>query len=176
MKVVIRVLGAGRCDKLVNLKNIEDNGSVLVSHSFVVSGDEGKDFNGLETYRKFAALRFSHLGEGRLFLLSFVEMYSATNRLVADYLKLKDDNYLYIEHCFRRTSAIFLANASADILTLKRHGESYVEESVANKIKIARKNGEEGTSNKIRVQVEAAQGLAGVTETDQASGDSILDN
>ncbi|KAJ8965477.1 hypothetical protein NQ317_018978 [Molorchus minor] len=64
MKVVIvmGIMGACRCDEQVNLNtnNIEDNGSVLVVNilkkknykprSFVVSGAEGKGFNGLETY------------------------------------------------------------------------------------------------------------------------------
>lgn len=207
MKVVtvMGVMGACRCDELVNLKttDIEDNGSVLVVNilktknykprSFVVSGAEGKGFNGLETYRKYAALRPSHLGEGRFFLCYRsgkctvqpvgINTLSKIPRLVADYLKLKDA-HLYTGHCFRRTSATFLANASADILTLKRHGgwrsssvaESYVEESVANKIEIARKiiHGEEGTSKKIRVQIDATEGLAGATEADQVSVGGML--
>jgi hypothetical protein len=49
-------------------------------------------------------------------------------------------------HCYRRTSATLLANAGADVLTLKRHGswksstvaENYVAESMCNKIKISK--------------------------------------
>lgn len=58
----------------------------------------------------------------------------------AKYLKLKDVE-LYTGHCFRRTSATFLADLGADLRPIKRHGgrssdgvaEGYIESSVANK-------------------------------------------
>lgn len=188
MVLVFGVMGACRCDELVNLKttDIEDKESILVVNIvktknykprfFVVTGAEGKGFNGLEIYRKYAALRPKSLSEGRFFLtyrsgkctVQPVGINTLSNipKLVAKYLNLEDVN-LYTGHCFRRTSATLLANASADILTLKRHGgwrsssiaESYVEESVTSKIKIARHivTGEEETSKKIRLQDDTAE-------------------
>lgn len=192
MVVVMGVMGACRCDELVNLKtnDIEDRETILVVNiiktknyklrSFVVTGAEGNNFNGLEIYRKYAALRPKTLGNGRFFL-NFrsgkctvqpvgINTLSKIPKLVASYLQLKDVE-LYTGHCFRRTSATLLANASADILTLKRHGgwrsssvaETYVEESVTNKIDIAKKivtgDTDSNTSNskKIRLQVEAGE-------------------
>ncbi|KAK4874649.1 hypothetical protein RN001_014009 [Aquatica leii] len=163
MVMVMGVMGALRCDEPVILKtsDIDDKGSILVisvsktktykPRSFVVTGAERRGFNGLEIYRKYSALRPSVLGQGRLFLCYCsgkctvqpvgINTLSNIPKLVANYLELKDAN-LYTGHCFRRTSATFLANAFPDILTLKRHGgwrslsiaESYVEESVATKL------------------------------------------
>ena len=64
-------------------------------------------------------------------------------RIIATFLNL-DNPELYTGHSFRRTSAILLADAGANITTLKRHGgwksdsiaKGYIEESVANKAKI----------------------------------------
>lgn len=187
MVVVMGVMGACRCDELVNLKTteIEDKGSILIvnilktknykSRSFVVTDAEGSGFNGLAIYRKYAVLRPKSLGEGRFFLCYRsgkctlqpvgINTLSKIPKLVASYLNLKDA-HLYTGHCFRRTSATLLANASADILTLKRHGgwrsssiaESYVEESVTNKMEIARKIiVGEGTSKKIRLEDEVPE-------------------
>lgn len=66
-----------------------------------------------------------------------------TPKVIATYLNLKDP-YLYTGHSFRRTSATLLADAGADLLTLKRHGgwrsdsaaQGYVQDSVNNKRKI----------------------------------------
>jgi integrase len=52
---------------------------------------------------------------------------------------------LFTGHCFRRTSATWLADSGADIMKIKRHGgwksnsvaEGYVEDSLENKKKIA---------------------------------------
>jgi hypothetical protein len=65
--------------------------------------------------------------------------------IIGKYLGL-EDAASYTGHCYRRTSATFLANAGADFLTSKRHGswksstvaENYVAESLCNKIKIAK--------------------------------------
>jgi integrase len=55
-------------------------------------------------------------------------------------------------HCFRRTSTTFLADAGANLSNIKRHGgwkstsvaEGYIENSIQNKINIAKKNTEPG--------------------------------
>lgn len=62
---------------------------------------------------------------------------------IARYLQLPNPNE-YTGHSFRRTSATLLADAGANITTLKRHGgwrsdkvaEGYVEQSINNKIDI----------------------------------------
>ncbi|KAJ8912179.1 hypothetical protein NQ315_006146 [Exocentrus adspersus] len=62
------------------------------------------------------------------------------------YLHLKDPN-LYTGHCFRRSSATILVDAGGDITALKRHGgwkstavaETYIDESITNKIEISNK-------------------------------------
>lgn len=62
---------------------------------------------------------------------------------IAQYLGLPNRKE-YTGHSFRRTSATLLANAGANITTLKRHGgwksdkiaEGYIEESLNNKIDI----------------------------------------
>lgn len=64
---------------------------------------------------------------------------------IAKFLQLPNPE-LYTGHCFRRSSATILVNAGADLLTLKRHGgwkssnvaESYIDNSMANKMKISR--------------------------------------
>lgn len=204
MKVVVLmgVMGACRCDELVNLKttDINDNGSILVikiektknykPRSFVVTDAKGTGFNGMQIYRKYAALRPLSLGDGRFFLCYRsgkctvqpvgINTLSKIPKLVANYLNL-NDAHLYTGHCFRRTSATFLANASADILTLKRHGgwrsssvaESYVEESVSNKVEIAKKiinsEAEEGASSSKKIHVEATERTVEATEINQMS-------
>lgn len=63
---------------------------------------------------------------------------------IATFLNLDDPN-LYTGHAFRRTSATVVADEGADLLTLKRHGvwksdtvaESYVNESIKNKMDIS---------------------------------------
>lgn len=64
---------------------------------------------------------------------------------IAKFLQLPNPE-LYTGHCFRRSSATILVNAGADLLTLKRHGgwkssnvaESYIDNSIANKMKISK--------------------------------------
>src|SRR5438067_907487 len=70
---------------------------------------------------------------------------SGIPRTIAGFLGLPD-HHLYTGHCFRRTSATWLADSDADLTSLKRHGgwkssavaESYIEGSIQNKIKVAR--------------------------------------
>lgn len=64
-------------------------------------------------------------------------------RLIAEYLELPNPTE-YTSHSFRRTSATLLADAGADITTLKRHGgwksaqvaEEYIEDSINHKMRI----------------------------------------
>jgi hypothetical protein len=62
--------------------------------------------------------------------------YRGLPRIVANYLKLPNPE-MYTGRCFRRTSAILIADTGADLVTLKRLGgwrsssvaESYIEDS-----------------------------------------------
>lgn len=75
-----------------------------------------------------------------------INTFAQLPRKVVEYLQLPDVES-YTGHCFRRSSAALLADSSADITTLKRHGgwssssvaKAYIEESIENKIKIATK-------------------------------------
>lgn len=77
-----------------------------------------------------------------------INKFGSMPKLIASYLNLPDPNS-YTGHSFRRTSATLLAEAGADIITLKRHGgwksntvaEGYIEQSLSNKKKISEQIG-----------------------------------
>ncbi|KAJ4444566.1 hypothetical protein ANN_06361 [Periplaneta americana] len=83
-------------------------------------------------------------------------------KLIVEFLKLPLPES-YTGHCFRRSTASLLANSGADLLTIKRHcgwksscvEESYVEESIANKV---------GTCRKIFVNAASKEVAAGSSE------------
>ncbi|KAJ8953527.1 hypothetical protein NQ317_002195, partial [Molorchus minor] len=64
--------------------------------------------------------------------------------IIATYLRLSDPT-LYTGHCLRRSSATLLADAGANIMTIKHHeswksttvAEGYIDNSVQNKTNIA---------------------------------------
>ena len=78
----------------------------------------------------------------------------------------------YTGHSFRRTSATLLADAGADLLTLKRHGgwrsstaaEGYVQDSITSKRKIG---------ELIAGQVELSKRTSTVTSSTNSSVQSI---
>lgn len=145
----------------MTVDDIEDKGSILIvkvpdtktniQRTFTVS-----NLDYIDIYRKYAALRPSYVTSRRLFLkyqnnrcvnqVVGINSIGGVPSLIAKYLKLPNSN-AYTGHCFRRTSATLLANAGADICSLKRHGgwksstvaEGYVEDSINNKIEISNK-------------------------------------
>lgn len=157
--------GACRREELTNLmtRNIEDCGTVLVitleetktkkSRTFTVINN---DQNFLEYFRKYAALRPNNIKHERFFLAYKngkcssqpvgKNTFGSLPAKIAAFLSLPEPS-LYTGHCFRRTSATFLADSGADISHLKRHGgwksacvaEGYVEESIQQKIKTSQK-------------------------------------
>lgn len=163
--MIFGISGACRGDELTNLKvdDIEDvvssliitipNTKTKISRTFVVTRNEG-NINLLDLYRKYAALRPSHTSHGRFFV--FYKSGKCTTQpvgkntfgkipsIIATYLGLSDPT-LYTGHCLRRSSATLLADAGADITTIKRHGgwksttvaEGYIDNSVQNKTNIA---------------------------------------
>lgn len=162
------VAGACRREELCMLltSDIEDAGNVLIiklretktntDRKFTVINDEENSLNYVKIYRKYANLRPKHVTHQRFFLCYKngkcstqpvgKNSFGSFPMIIARYLQLPEAE-TYTGHCFRRTSATLLADKGGDILTLKRHGgwqsskiaESYVEDSVNNKIEIAKK-------------------------------------
>lgn len=74
-----------------------------------------------------------------------INTFGAMPKVIATYLGLEEPDK-YTGHSFRRTSATMLADAGADLLTLKRHGgwksdkvaQGYVEDSISSKKKICK--------------------------------------
>ncbi|CAH1366303.1 unnamed protein product, partial [Tenebrio molitor] len=150
------------CD--VKVQHVKDEGAVIVvripdtkshvSRAFTILSD-GNGFNPIDLVRQYMKLRPSHTKIDRFFL-SYrnkkctvqpvgIKTIGKFPSIIAKYLGL-ENAASYTGHCYRRTSATLLANAGADVLTLKRHGswksstvaENYVAESMCNKIKIAK--------------------------------------
>ncbi|KAF2895723.1 hypothetical protein ILUMI_10447 [Ignelater luminosus] len=167
MKVVLilGVTGACRRDELskMSIDDFEDTGTTIIVNTpksetdkkryFVIQGKH-EDLNMANIFRKYATLRPVATEHRRFFL--YYNQGQCTSRPVgintfgkipsniAKYLELNNPNS-YTGHCFRRSSAMLLANAGADVLSLKRHGgwkssclaKRYIKESLENKRKIA---------------------------------------
>lgn len=161
------IAGACRCNELTNLKfeNVQDKGSYLfislpntktnVPRSFTIM-EEGFSINALEICRKYIHLRLENVSNVRFFLQYKnekctvqsvgINTMSKIPSKVAAFLNLPDAES-YTGHSMRRSSATLLANAGGDLTTIKRHGgwksssvaEGYIEDSVSNKIDIAKK-------------------------------------
>ncbi|XP_074101935.1 uncharacterized protein LOC141529335 [Cotesia typhae] len=102
---------------------------------------------------QYVALRPDNLNTDRFFILydkgackrqaMGKNTVSEVPKKIAEFLKLPNASS-YTGHCFRRTSATLLANAGANLTTLKQHGgwrsstvaEGYIENSLYNKSKI----------------------------------------
>lgn len=165
--LIFGVAGACRCDELSRmlLDDIEDQNNILIVHipdsktnkprRFVVV-DEGDSEKNLAMYRRYVELRPSHTPHRRLFLnykqgkctIQAVGLHSFGKFpcKIATYLGLPRP-LEYTGHCMRRSSATLLVDAGGDVTNLKRHGgwqstsvaEGYIEESIENKLDIARK-------------------------------------
>lgn len=157
MALIFGLNGACRGCELVNLKveDVENHSNELLlinvketktkkNRSFIVQGQYTKIIH------KYQALRPTNMENNRFFINyrngKCTRQAIGKNKIsnmpkeIAKYLKLKDVE-LYTGHCFRRTSATFLADSGADITSIKRHGgwssdrvaEGYIESSMANK-------------------------------------------
>lgn len=129
----------------------------------------------LHFYRKYAALRPLQTNHRRFFIYFKAGKCSVQPvgkntlgkipNLIANFLKLPNPE-LYTGHCMRRSSASLLADAGADITTIKRHGgwkstavaEGYVENSVENKKNIANQI-LQGTSTSNTVNVNSKENV-----------------
>lgn len=165
--LIIGLFGACRCDELVKLSinDIDDRGTYLlvtlpntktnIVRKFTIIGD-GYSVNIIDLYKKYVLLRPSKVSTSRFFLNYQkgkctvqpvgINKISGFPKEIAMFLNLPNPE-IYTGHSFRRTSATFLANGGGDLLALKQHGgwksssiaEGYVEESVSNKLNIAKK-------------------------------------
>lgn len=102
------------------------------------------------------ALRPANVGHRRFFLKYVkgkctrnpvgINSFGKIPAAIARFLELPNPK-LYTVHCFRRSSATLLADAGANLTTIKRHGgwrsstvaEGYIEDSLENKNLIAQK-------------------------------------
>jgi integrase len=120
----------------VHVEDIVDNQSYFripntktkVIREFVITKGNIDGVNFLDIIKKYINLRPPNVKHNRFFV--------------------KYNNgkcVLFTGHCFRRTSATWLADSGADIMKIKRHGgwksnsvaEGYVKDSLENKKKIA---------------------------------------
>ncbi|KAF2895724.1 hypothetical protein ILUMI_10448, partial [Ignelater luminosus] len=165
---VVLILGvAGACsrDELcrISVDDIEDTGTIIIvnipkgetnkERNFVIQS-ENEDLNMANVFRKYAALRPGAIEHQRFFLCYKqgqcgirpvgIHTFGKIPSDIAKYLGLNNPNS-YTGHSFRRSSAMLLANAGANILSLKRHGswesnilvERFIKESLENNRKIA---------------------------------------
>lgn len=124
--------------------------------SFIILPGNLKDLCFLDIIRKYIQLRPINTRHGRFFI-NYCQQKCTTQpvgihkiasvpSIVARYLELENPS-LYTGHCFRRTSASFLANSGATMENIMRHGgwqssnvaEGYIEESENTKKTIANK-------------------------------------
>lgn len=160
------VAGASRKQELCDLTidDIEDRAFLVVvkipmtktgiQRSFTITNHWNEEVHFLEIFWKYASLRPQRVDSRRFFLKYYngrcFNQVVGKNTIgsfpfkIASYLK-KENPKSFTGHSFRRTSATLLANKGVDVLALKKHGrwklssvaESYVEESLENKIQFA---------------------------------------
>lgn len=179
---IMGIAGACRTDELhkMKLSDIEYKDDVAVvkicetknniQRSFVISNNAESQVNWLKLLYDYTQLRPKNAQDERFFYR--YERDRCVNQVVgkhtiskvpyeiAKYLNIKDAKE-YTGHSFRRTSATLLANASGvDILDLKRHGgwksstvaESYIADSLSNKVQVANKILHDNSNNSVVLQ------------------------
>lgn len=160
------IYGACRRHELHNLcvDDVDVEGNILVVHIRDTKNYKPRTFtvvpdgvvNCVALYNKYISLRPKNVKCNKLFLFYRggkcscqpvgINTFGKFPMEIAKYLDLPDVSQ-YTGHCFRRSSATILANTGVSITAVKRLGgwksaaiaESYIEESIESKIKIARK-------------------------------------
>jgi integrase len=146
----------------ISIDNIEDRNDILLVkipdaatgkwRIFAVTDKVCEGRSALEIYHKYVSLRPIYVTH-KTFFISYrngrcnnqvvgIHTFAKIPSIIAKYLNLPDTNN-YTGHCFRKT-AVSLANAGADIMTLKGQrgwrsspvAERYVEDSPSNKLKM----------------------------------------
>lgn len=118
-----------------------------VPRKFIIDGEF------YQTFKRYEALRPENAISDRFFLCLRngkctqqpigINTFGEMPRIIAKYLNLEEPEK-FTGHAFRRSSATILADAGADVITLKRHGGwksdqvamGYVEDSISSKKKI----------------------------------------
>jgi integrase len=167
-KVAMIVGIAGACRKseltFLHVEDIVDNQSYFrvnipntktkVIREFVITKGNIDGVNFLDIIKKYINLRPPNVKHNRFFVkynngkcsIQPVGINTIGNlpKMIAKHIGLPDC-VSFTGHCFRRTSATWLADSGADTMKIKRHGgwksnsvaEGYVEDSLENKKKIA---------------------------------------
>lgn len=170
MKValIFGISGALRRDELTKLTidDIQDVSTALIiklaetktktPRTFTIVQNANNPIDHLGLYRKYLSLRPSTITHRRFFVAynngrcnSQPVGRNTHGNLpfrIAEFLSLEDPKS-YTGHCFRRSSATLLADAGADLTTVKRHGgwksstvaEGYIEDSIENKMAVSSK-------------------------------------
>lgn len=199
--MILGISGACRREELYNMsvRDIEDRKSFLIvkipntktniQRTFTVINRDN-DINYLEICRKYVSLRPQNPKSEHLFLR--YHNGKCSNQVIgkgtigswpskiATFLNLENPN-AYTGHSFRRTSATFLANKGVDVLGLKRHGgwrsstvaESYVEDSLENKLDYAEKILQTTEGSEMHHKMFNSAEVSVNSATTQASGISI---
>ena len=166
--LIVGVSGALRREELtfLQVQHIKDMGSYIlieipntktnVRKEFTISSGDIENVDLLVIFRKYSSLRPSPTENSRFFLgyrsgkctrqSVGINTIGGMPKKIAEFLKLPIPSN-YTGHSFRRTSATILADAGADITTLKRHGswkssnvaEGYIENSIGHKLQVAAK-------------------------------------
>lgn len=156
------VFGACRRQELHDLcfNDVKVEGSVLVVRIAQTKNYKPRTFtivpdgvvNCVALYEKYVALRPKNVKCKNLFIYYKggqpvdINSFGKFPMEIAKFLKLPNPS-LYTGHCFRRSSATILSNSGATLTEVKRLGgwksssvaESYIEECIESKIRIAKK-------------------------------------
>lgn len=178
---IFGIAGACRRDEFYKMSvgDVQDIDNMLIvriptsktnkPRTFIIDRKTRDLENMVEIYRKYSTLRSPATKHDRLFVNYRngkcsvqpigINTFGKIPSEIARYLGLPNAHE-YTGHSFRRSSATMLADAGGDVLQLKRHGgwksstvaESYVEESIKNKIEIShqilqKEPSEEASSN-----------------------------
>lgn len=158
------------CDSFIKIS--VPNTKTKIARIFTITEGDVAEINLIAVVRKYIQMRPRHVQNNRFFLgyrngkciiqPVGINTFSDIPKRIATFLGLQSPE-LYTSHAFRRSSATLLSDSGADLQTLKRHGgwksnvvaESYVDESVENKRKIAMKILGKKTSTNIAVLNES---------------------
>lgn len=157
--MIFGIYGATRADELtkVDVRDVTEQENLFVVKIPETKNNVIRSFTIENEYaeyvRQYRNLRPSRMSTTRFFIkyqkgkccnqVIGRHKFLSIPKKIAEFLNLPEPEK-YTGHSFRRTSATLLADAGADIITLKRHGgwrsaniaEGYVQESINNKRKI----------------------------------------
>jgi integrase len=157
--LIFGIFGACRREEITNLmrRDVQDKGEFIlitlpntktkITREFAITDGNVQGISCLDLFRKYMDLRPSQTKHDRFFLTYRggkctqqpvrVNTIGGIPKKIATALGLSEPAN-YTGHCFRRSSASLLADAGADMHTLKRHGgwksDNVTEKIIATKI------------------------------------------